>query len=196
MDDFWLYFQLGWQHILDWQGYDHILFVMVLCISYALTDWKKVLVLVTAFTIGHSITLALSVLKFISLNSAIIEFLIPVTILSTAFHNILNKKSAGKRTKARYFLALGFGLIHGMGFSNYLKSLLGKNTSIIQELLAFNLGLEAGQVIIVLGILGLSSLLINFVKIKRYDWNFFISSAIFGISFVMAAERFSAAFLN
>lgn len=92
MQDFWLYFQLGWQHILDWQGYDHILFVVVLCVTYALSDWKKVLILVTAFTIGHSITLALSVFKVISLHTPLIEFLIPVTILMTAAGNILNKR--------------------------------------------------------------------------------------------------------
>ena len=196
MQDFWLYFQLGWQHILDWQGYDHILFVVVLCVTYAISDWRRVLILVTAFTVGHSITLALSVFKVITINTPLIEFLIPVTILITATANILNKKPKNRGTNFKYFLALFFGLIHGMGFSNYLKSLLGKSTSIVVELLAFNLGLEVGQVIIVVGILLLSFLLIWIVKIKRWDWNFFISSAIFGISFIMAAERFSAAFLN
>ncbi|AOM77280.1 HupE/UreJ family protein [Pedobacter steynii] len=194
MQDFWLYFQLGWQHILDWQGYDHILFVVVLCVTYAVSDWRKVLILVTAFTVGHSITLALSVLKVITINTPLIEFLIPVTILITAASNILNKKPKNKGATFKYLITLFFGLIHGMGFSNYLKSLLGKSTNIVWELLAFNLGLEFGQVIIVIGILLLSFLLIWIVKIKRWDWNFFISSAIFGISFIMAAERFSAAF--
>lgn len=194
MQDFWLYFQLGWQHILDWQGYDHILFVAVLCVTYVISDWKKVLILVTAFTIGHSITLALSVLKFIHINAPLIEFLIPVTILITAATNILNKRPKRKGANFKYFLALFFGLIHGMGFSNYLKSLLGKSTNVVAELLAFNLGLEFGQVIIVTGIMMLSFLLISIVKIKRWDWTFFISSAIFGISFIMAAERFSAVF--
>lgn len=194
MQDFWLYFQLGWQHILDWQGYDHILFVVVLCVTYALSDWKKVLILVTAFTIGHSITLALSVFKVISLHSPLIEFLIPVTILITAAGNILNKRPKKGGTNFKYLLALFFGLIHGLGFSNYLKSLLGKSSNIVPELLAFNLGLEFGQVIIVIGILLFSAILIGVFKIKRWDWTFFVSSAIFGISFIMAAERFSAAF--
>jgi hypothetical protein len=191
MQDFALYFELGWQHILDWQGYDHILFVMVLCGAYTLRDWKRVLFLVTAFTIGHSITLALSVLKFIHVNSALIEFLIPLTILITATTNILNKSAKPKAIKFRYILALFFGLIHGLGFSNYLKSLLGKSTSIVGELFSFNLGLEFGQVIIVLSILILSFILINLIKIKQRDWTFFLSSAIFGISFIMAAERIS-----
>lgn len=192
MQDFWLYFELGWQHILDWQGYDHILFVMVLCGTYMLSDWKKVLILVTAFTLGHSITLALSTMKYLSVNTELIEFLIPVTILITAVSNILNKKSKPRRMTFKYIMALIFGLIHGMGFSNYLKSLLGKSTSIVAELLAFNLGLEFGQILIVFGILIISFILIWIVKIKRWDWTFFLSSAIFGISFIMAAERLPA----
>lgn len=192
MQEFPLYFQLGWQHILDWQGYDHILFVMALCGTYLLADWKKVLILVTAFTVGHSITLALSVFKIISVNTALIEFLIPVTILITAASNILSKRKKTKGLSFKYLMALFFGLVHGLGFSNYLKSLLGKSSSITAELFAFNIGLEFGQVLIVAGVLILSFILIWIVKIKRWDWNFFLSSAIFGISFVMAAERFPA----
>lgn len=190
MQDFSLYFELGWQHILDWKGYDHILFVVVLCGTYSLIEWRKVLILVTAFTIGHSITLALSVLKIITVNTNMIEFLIPVTILVTALSNIISGKSKSKGgIQLKYILALFFGLIHGMGFSNYLNSLLGKSTNIVAELFAFNIGLELGQVIIVIGILVLSSLIINIFRVKKWDWNFFLSSAIFGISFIMAAER-------
>lgn len=189
MQDFPLYFELGWQHILDWKGYDHILFVMVLCGTYLLADWKKVLILVTAFTIGHSITLALSVLKIIHVKTDLIEFLIPVTIVITAVSNLLAGKSKPKGIQLKYVLALFFGLIHGLGFSNYLNSLLGKSTNIVAELFAFNVGLEFGQILIVLGTLLISFVLINLLKIKKWDWTFFLSSAIFGISFVMAAER-------
>jgi hypothetical protein len=194
MQDFPLYFQLGWQHILDWKGYDHILFVVVLCGTYTLPEWRKVLILVTAFTIGHSITLALSVLSLIRINMDLIEFLIPVTIVITAATNILSGKPKKKGIPVKYFLALFFGLIHGMGFSNYLKSLLGKSTSIVAELFAFNGGLEFGQVIIVLGILVISFVIINVIRVKQWNWNFFLSSAIFGIAFMMAAERISAVF--
>jgi len=194
MQDFPLYFQLGWQHILDWKGYDHILFVVVLCGTYRLPEWRKVLILVTAFTIGHSITLALSVLSLIRINTALIEFLIPVTIVITAATNILSGKPKNKGIPVKYILALFFGLIHGMGFSNYLKSLLGKSTSIVAELFAFNIGLEFGQVVIVLGILLISFVIINLIRVKQWNWNFFLSSAIFGIAFMMAAERISAVF--
>lgn len=194
MQDFPLYFDLGWHHILDWKGYDHILFVTVLCGTYLLSDWKKVLILVTAFTIGHSITLALSVLKVITVKTDLIEFLIPVTILVTALSNILSGKGKPRGMTLKYILALFFGLIHGMGFSNYLNSLLGKSTNIVAELFAFNIGLEFGQVIIVVGILLISFILINIFKVKKWDWNFFLSSAIFGISFIMAAERWPGMF--
>jgi hypothetical protein len=190
MQDFSLYFELGWQHILDWQGYDHILFVTALCGVFLLSDWKKVLILVTAFTIGHCITLALSVFNKILFPSSWIEFLIPVTIFITAFINIVTKKVSKNRFNPTYFLALLFGLIHGMGFSNYLKSLMGKSNNVVGELLAFNLGLEFGQIIIVLSVLLISFLIINILKVQRREWNLFLSSAIFGIAVIMAIERF------
>jgi len=191
MPDFSLYFQLGIQHICNWQGYDHILFVTVLCGIYQLHDWRKVLILVTAFTIGHSITLALSVFNIIHINTSLIEFLIPVTIVITAINNIIKKNSAKKSIRLTYFLALFFGLIHGLGFFNYLKSLLGKSTNIVAQLFAFNLGLECGQVLIVISVLLLSFLLIKTFKIKPSVWGFFLSSAIFGIALIMCIERFN-----
>ena len=190
MPDFSLYFQLGIQHICNWQGYDHILFVTVLCGIYQLKDWRKVLILVTAFTIGHSITLALSVFNIIHINTSLIEFLIPVTIVITALNNIGKRSIAQKTINLTYFLALFFGLIHGLGFSNYLKSLLGKSTNIVAQLFAFNVGLECGQVLIVISVLLLSFLLIKTFKIKPTDWSFFLSSAIFGIALMMCIDRF------
>ncbi len=191
MHDFPLYFELGWKHICDWQGYDHILFVTVLCGTYLLADWRKVLILVTAFTIGHSVTLALSALNIIRVNTSLIEFLIPVTIVITALINILKKKRSPSTAKIIYGMALFFGLIHGLGFSNYLKSLLGKSTNITWQLLAFNLGLEFGQVLIVLAILILSFILLNILKLQRREWILFLSSAIFGIALIMCIERFT-----
>lgn len=191
MQDFWLYFQLGREHIADWQGYDHILFVTALCLRYLLKDWKKVLILVTAFTIGHSITLALSVFNVINIPSTWIEFLIPVTIVITALSNVLKADTEPKgKFPLVYFYALFFGLIHGLGFSNYLKSLLGKSSSIVSELLAFNLGLEAGQLIIVAVVLLVSWLFVSTFKVPRREYIVFMSGAVFGIAFIMAIERF------
>src|ERR1700754_2557181 len=114
MTDFSLYFQLGWQHICDWAGYDHILFVTVLCGTYLLADWRKVLVLVTAFTIGHSITLALSVLNVIHINTSLIEFLFLFTIVFTSLVNVLKKNRTVTPMRLNYTRAFFFGLIHGM----------------------------------------------------------------------------------
>lgn len=189
MQEFSLYFKEGWQHIVDLNGYDHILFVMALCAIYLMNDWKKVLILVTAFTIGHSITLALSVLHVIRVPSALIEFLIPVTIVVTALSNVFRNSQHLGSTQLNYFFALFFGLIHGMGFSNYLKSMLGSQTNIVRPLLAFNLGLELGQILIVIVILVLAQIMVNFTAVKRRDWTMFISAAIFGIAFIMSIER-------
>ena len=189
MQDFFLYFLLGWEHILDWQGYDHILFVTAFCGIYSLQNWKRVLGSVTAFTVGHSLTLALSVFDQIRVSTALVEFLIPVTILITALFNIINKKPKPSAAKVSYSMALFFGLIHGMGFSNYLKSLLGRSSNIMLELFSFNLGLEAGQLVIVLVVLFLSWLIVSWFKVQQREWNLFLSSAIFGIAFTMALER-------
>lgn len=188
MSEFSIYFQLGWQHILDLNGYDHILFVMVLCCSYVLKDWKKILWLVTAFTVGHSVTLALAAFKIVNVNSDWIEFLIPVTILITAIYN-LPKRRKQRSPVWLYSMALAFGFIHGLGFSNYLQSLLGKEANIFWPLLSFNIGLEFGQLIIVFFVILLSELMLKIFRVTNRDWSFFLSSAVVGISLIMALER-------
>jgi len=196
MSEFALYFQLGWQHIVAWDGFDHILFITALCAVYLLKDWRKVLILVTAFTIGHSITLALSVLDVVHISTRLIEFLIPVTIFITALFNIIRpqKEEATQAVQLNYLFALFFGLIHGMGFSNRLKSLLGTGENVVKPLLGFNLGLEFGQVLIVIIVLLIAGIIVNITRVDRRDWTMFLSSAIFGIAFVMAIERFKALF--
>lgn len=191
MQEFWMFFELGREHIADLSGYDHILFIAALCIGYLPKDWKKILILVTAFTVGHSITLALSALDAVTVSAEWIEFLIPVTIMITALINILRKDAERKQrvVSLEFFLASFFGLIHGLGFSNYLKSLLGKDTSIINQLLAFNIGLEIGQLLIVVAVLLLSVICIQGFKFPRREYLLFTSGAIFGISLIMALER-------
>jgi len=192
MSEFQLYFGLGKDHILDYvNGYDHILFVLALCAVYLLRDWKKILVLVTAFTIGHSITLALATLQIISVKTELIEFLIPLTIFTTAVSNLFKKEEfTGKgKIQINYLFALFFGLIHGMGFSNYLRALLGKSHNIASPLLAFNLGLEFGQIIVVTLFLIISYILVDWLKISRRDWKMVLSSAIAGIALILMKER-------
>lgn len=190
MDQFIVYFETGFQHIADLKGIDHILFVMALCIRYQFIDWKKLLILITSFTIGHSITLALSVFNVVNYSVAWIEFLIPVTIVITAISNLFVTKFTFKsKFPLIYFFALFFGLIHGLGFSNYLKSMLGKDETIIGQLLAFNLGLEAGQIIIVLAILLISFIFVQLLKWNRREFLLFITGGIFAVALLMALER-------
>ncbi len=180
------YLKLGFQHIIDINGYDHIIFVLVLCAAYNLKQLSKVLILITAFTIGHTLTLALSTLKIITISSNIIEFLIPATIFFTALTNVLPLKSGNNRFV--YGLTLFFGLIHGMGFSNYLKELLGRESNILTPLLAFNLGLELGQ-IVVLGIYFLVLIMtVNLFRVRHDFWRIFVSGAAFGISLILLLE--------
>ena len=196
MNEFWMWFSTGLQHILDWNGFDHILYVVVLCAMFSTTQWKKVLILITAFTIGHSITLAASTLNIINIKQAYIEALIPLTIIATCLVNIILRNQAKDHSRNRtnnyslnYVLALLFGFIHGMGFSYLLKSMLGKEESIVFPLLSFNLGLEAGQLIIVGAVLLISVFLARFTRIKKPDWILFISSAVFGVSVLLFVQR-------
>ncbi|NMM46841.1 HupE/UreJ family protein [Marinigracilibium pacificum] len=184
MDNFLLYFELGLRHILDIHGYDHILFVIALGIIFVFRDWRRVLVLITAFTIGHSITLALSAFNVVDYDHQKIEKLIVLTILITAVANLFRKKysDSKKLISMNSVLALFFGLIHGLGFSTYFKTILGREKSIIGPLFAFNIGLEVGQIIVVFVVLLATSLFVDLAGVKRRDWVLIISSAIAGIA--------------
>lgn len=192
MTEFQLYFDLGKDHILDYKnGYDHILFVIALCALYLTRDWKQVLILVTAFTIGHSITLALSTLRVVNVNAELIEFLIPLTIFITAVSNLFKNENnlSGKNIQINYYYAAFFGLIHGLGFSNYLRAILGKDKTIFTQLLSFNLGLEFGQLVIV-GIFMIASfILVDLCNLNRRDWKMVISSAIAGIALILLKDK-------
>lgn len=187
MGQFELYFRLGTNHILDLSGFDHILFVVVLCSLYSIADWKRILILITAFTIGHSLTLALAIFQLVSVNSDLVEFLIPVTIAITAAGNVLNPKTS-KGVQVNYFFAIFFGLIHGLGFSNYLKALLGNEESVLNPLFAFNIGLEAGQLLIVLIFILFSLILLKIFKINRKQWTIVTSSIILGMALMMIID--------
>lgn len=189
MQDFLFYLNLGWEHIISLDALDHQLFVLALIAIYSYSDWKKILVLVTAFTIGHSITLALSILDVVRVPSAWVEFLIPLTIVLTALGNILTKNKKQSQNKTNYYLALFFGLIHGMGFANTARVMIAKSQSIALPLLGFNIGLELGQIVIVLGILVFLFILLNLFKVNKKDWILFVSSGVFALSLKMTLER-------
>ncbi|HEY5919199.1 MAG TPA: HupE/UreJ family protein [Chryseolinea sp.] len=192
MSEFQLYFGLGKDHILDYKnGYDHILFLVALCALYIGRDWKKILILVTAFTIGHSITLALSTLNIVRFKPELIEFLIPLTIFITAASNLFKNENniSDRPMQMNYVYASFFGLIHGLGFSNYLRSILGRDESIITQLFAFNLGLEFGQIIIVVLFMSVCFILVDLFGLNRRDWKMVISSAVAGIALILMKDH-------
>lgn len=189
MQDFLFYLKLGWEHIISLDALDHQLFVLALIAVYSYSDWKKILVLVTAFTIGHSVTLALSILDIVRVPSNWVEFLIPFTIVLTALGNILMRNKKQSQSKLNYYLALFFGLIHGMGFANTARVMIAKSQSIALPLLGFNVGLEVGQIAIVFGILILLFILLNLFKVNKKDWILFVSSGVFALSLKMTLER-------
>ncbi len=198
--EFLVYLRLGFEHIADPRGYDHILFIVALTATYVPRAWRQVVAMVTAFTVGHSITLALATLGLIRLPTGLIEFLIPVTILATALLNGIELRQgkldqpAGSEAKQeedpqekdsqdarggqgmRYALALGFGLIHGLGFSNFLRAVLGGEASIVRPLFAFNVGLEVGQVLIVAIVLAATALATSLLRVPQRAWIVALSS--------------------
>ena len=189
MQDFLFYFPWGWHHIISRDALDHQLFIAALCAIYALKEWKQVLILVTAFTIGHSLTLALSVLDIVRFDRNWVEFLIPCTIVITAVSNLFQKKFTLRSIRINYFLALFFGLIHGMGFAAAIRITLATGQNIGWGLFGFNLGLEAGQIVIVVIILVLAKLIQDIFKVNRREWVIFLSAAVFSLALKMAIER-------
>ena len=187
-----MYLQLGIEHITDLKGYDHILFLITLLAVYQLKHWKKVLILITAFTIGHTVSLIVASFDLVSVSKAWIEFLIPVTILLTALGNIFIPKAESSKGHHiyKYLIALVFGLIHGLGFSNYLKSLIMNEDSLAGPLLSFNLGIEVGQLIILTAFMFLGILTIEIFKAKPRDWSLVFSGAGLGVAIILMIERF------
>jgi hypothetical protein len=189
MSDFSFYFKIGWEHIINKEALDHIFFIMALAAIYMLKDWRQVLILVTAFTVGHTITLTLSTLRIVEVNSNLVEFLIPCTIVFTAISNLFQKTFTPKAIRINYFLALFFGLIHGLAFANTLRMIIAEDQSFALSMFSFSVGLESGQILIVFCILLLSQLFIGILKIGRRDWVIFISAAVFSLALEMALQR-------
>jgi hypothetical protein len=189
MQDFGFYFGLGWEHIISADALDHQLFIAALAVIYLWKDWKQVLFLVTAFTIGHSLTLALSVYDVVRFDTGLVEFLIPCTIVITAISNLYQKKFTTRSIRINYFLALVFGLVHGMGFANSIRFILADDQNLGWSLFGFNVGLEAGQVVAVIVLLLIAHLVVNVMKVERRLWVVFVSAAVFGLSLKMALDR-------
>jgi len=189
MNDFMFYIEIGLHHVLDWKAYDHILFLAVLTIFYSFKDWKKVLWLITAFTIGHTISLALSAYNILHININIVEFLIPVTILITAVYNLVIVKKEPNNINVIAIFALAFGLIHGVGFSSYFKIMVDDIENKALPLIEFAIGIEIAQLIIVLFILVVNFIVLNLLKKSKRDWIIVVSSIVIGIVIPMIMER-------
>ena len=192
MDNLQSFFISGWEHIVDIQAYDHLLFVMTLCAAFQLTQWKQILVIITAFTIGHSGTLILSALDVIPANSKLIDTLIPFTIMITAITNVVNYDKEGKfsDTKVKYGIALIFGLIHGLAFASNFKFMLFTD-DIIMPLFLFNIGIEVGQLFIVMLFMILLWCYTKFINGAHTKWNLFVSGAGFGIAATIFLDAIS-----
>ncbi|GAA3952001.1 HupE/UreJ family protein [Hymenobacter algoricola] len=199
MSVFQIYLQLGFFHIFNLRAYDHLVFLLALCAPYVAADWRRVLALVTSFTVGHSITLALATLGFVDYSPQLIEALIPVTILLTCALN-LGQAGPPQPMPPRRALVLAlpnllaalFGLIHGLGFSSYLRGLLGHRSRPMAELLAFNVGVELGQLLIVALILLLGLLVLRGLRAARRDWVLVVSGAAGGIAAVLLLQSLRA----
>ncbi|APG66120.1 HupE / UreJ protein [Tenacibaculum todarodis] len=190
MNDFILYFKMGLYHVLDIRAYDHILFLIVLACVYIFRQWTKLIWLVTLFTIGHSITLALSAYGIINVRADLVEFLIPLTIFITGLMNIFTAKKASQgKENQNLFFALFFGLVHGLGFSNYFKMMIGRNEDKLFPLLEFALGVEVAQVIIVLIILLIGALFQGIFNVSRRDWILVASAVVAGFAAQMMINR-------
>ena len=201
MGDFKFYFSTGWEHIISWDALDHLLFILVLSSIYLIKNWRQVLVLVTAFTIGHSLTLALAVYEIIRIPDKWVEFLIPCTIVCTAVFNLAQREYDAKNLRVNYLMALVFGLIHGMGFANTIRFMMAKDQQIGWSLFGFNIGLEAGQVVVVIIILLISLLFVTKLNvflnlfwntkfaIKRKWWVWSINIFSFYLAFRMMMDR-------
>ncbi len=177
------FFLTGWDHIVDINAYDHLLFVTTLCAAYRLVQWRQILVIITAFTVGHSGTLILSSLELIPTNPKVVDILIPFTIMATAIVNVARNDGDSKNTNAKwsYAIALGFGLVHGLAFaSNFKVMMFGE--SILLPLFLFNIGIEIGQIFIVFLFMAALWVYSKLLKGEHFRWNLFVSGAGFGIA--------------
>lgn len=189
MSDFWLYFNLGLHHVLDWKAYDHVLFLIVLCAAYTFSSWKRLLILVTLFTLGHTLSLILVNYNVVSVSSKVIEFLIPITILVAAVYNLFTAKKQGKTDKMTvfYFITVFFGLIHGMGFATFFTAL--ESDGRLLPLLEFALGIETAQIIVVIVLLIVAFIFQNIFRFNKRDWILVISSVVIGMVIPMLVEN-------
>lgn len=192
MDQFWIYFQIGLKHILNVYAYDHVLFLIALAIPFSFKDWKRILLLTTLFTLGHTMALLLSVFGIIAIKVNVVELLVPTTILITAFFNLFTAGKSSKKESVNvvFFITLFFGIIHGLGFSNYFKTIVhGTNTSKLLPMAEFALGIEAAQIVVVFVVLILAYIVQTVFRFSKRDWTLVLSAFIIGVVLPMIIQN-------
>ncbi len=196
MSELSLYLRVGFHHIVDLRAWDHILFVAALTAAYGPRAWRRVAWLITAFTLGHSATLALATFDVVRVPGRIVEPLIAFTVVVTAGYAIRDQLRPARSAEAaradwwrRYGIAGSFGLIHGLGFASGLRTLLGAESSVTVPLLGFNLGLEGGQLLIVSAIFGLGVVANRWFGVSRRAWVFVLAGAAGGLGVTLLIDR-------
>ena len=188
METFWFYFDLGFDHVLDLGGLDHFYFLVALSLPFAFKNWKKLLLWVSLFTLGHSLSLVISNFEWIKIDTTWVEFLIPVTICVTCLSILIHKQHTLLKGIWINLITLFFGLIHGFGFARYFKMIASKEEAIL-SLLEFALGVEFAQILIVIFVLLINWVAIGLFKIQHLKWQWIIAAMVLSQAVLMTSNN-------
>ncbi|MFD2551699.1 HupE/UreJ family protein [Bizionia sediminis] len=190
LENFWFNVEYGINHVIDINGYDHVLFLIVLTVAYLFKDWKRVLILVSVFTLGHTLSLILAAYGVVSVNGQLVEFLIPISILIVALYNVFTAGKGAQKEKigVLFFSTLFFGLIHGLGFAREFQMMMGQSDNKLATLIQFALGIEIAQVMIVFVVLFLGYIMQTIFRFSKRDWIMVISAIVVGLVIPMIME--------
>lgn len=192
MESFLIFLKVGLTHVLNIHSYDHILFLIALSAPYIAKEWKRIIILVSLFTLGHSLSLLLSVFNIVKVSENWVELLILATILIVAFYNLILVGKSYKKTNINFIavVTILFGIVHGLGFSNYFNSILpGKATEKIFPLFEFALGIELAQIIVVISVLILAFIIQTLFRFNKRDFIIIMSSFVLGVVLPMIIEN-------
>lgn len=191
MDQLWAFFKLGFFHILDWSAHDHILFLIVLIAAYTMHEWKRILRWITLFTIGHTVALLLSANDVMQIDTTWVAFLIPLIILITACYAIFSggKKIRNEKINIPVFMSTFFGVVHGLGFSDYFTQISGTKEASFLSIIEFGIGVEIAQILVAIGVLVLAFIFQSVLRFSKRDWVLVISSIIIGLTLPILSEN-------